>query len=154
MGTSVRMVAICLLWRAWASCVRRSSRSLSGCDLVDVLVDAFDAAELLDEANGSLLADAGDAGNVVGGVALEAFEVGHLLRLEAVVLADGRFVVDHGVALIGTQHEEAHVRPDELDHVAVQADDEGIDALLFGLRGRGCRARRRPRSRERGRWGC
>ena len=105
--------------------------------LVEVLVDVLDAAELLDQLRRRLLADAGHAGDVVRGVALEPLEVGHLLRLDAVALAGPLLVVDHGVALVGAEHEEVDAGLHQLGDVAVQGDDVGLEALLRRLAGQG-----------------
>ena len=52
-------------------------RALGAGDLVDVLVDAVDRAELLQQLRRGLVADAGHALDVVAGVALQADVVGH-----------------------------------------------------------------------------
>ena len=89
-------------------------------DLADVGDDALDVAELRDEVRRGLLADAADAGDVVGRVAGEREVVDHLRgRGELPVLADLRLVVDlGGVAGVG-RTVELHAGADELRGVLV-----------------------------------
>ena len=79
-----------------------------------------------------LVADPGHARDVVGGVALEADEVGHERRGNAVAGLDalGRVDVDVGHAARREQH--ADVLADELERVAVVRDHARRDALLVG----------------------
>ena len=55
-------------------------------DLVDALQHLLQRAELLQQLGRGLLADPGDAGDVVGGVAAQAHQVGDQLRRDAVAL--------------------------------------------------------------------
>ncbi len=66
-------------------------------DLVDVLQHPLEGAELLQQLGGGLVADPGDAGDVVGGVALEPDQVGDQLRRHAVALDHPVAVIDLGV---------------------------------------------------------
>ena len=66
-------------------------------DLVDRLEHLLERAELLQELGRGLVADPGDAGDVVRGIALEADQVGHQLRRHAVALDHSFGVVDLGV---------------------------------------------------------
>ena len=70
---------------------------LLGRDLVDPGEHRVQAAELADELRRGLLTDPGDAGDVVGGVALERLVVDHLVGSEAESLVDPGDVVDDGV---------------------------------------------------------
>ena len=86
--------------------------------------DLVEVAVLRDEGTRLLGADAGHAGDVVGRVALEAVEVGHELRRDAVVQvidALGRHDGDVGQALAGGHH--VHVVGHELIHIAVTGDE-------------------------------
>ena len=72
--------------------------------VVDVLVDALQAAEFLYQRQGSLFPDARHAGNVIGGVAHQAFHLNQLGRGHAVLGADGLLV--HGQRLpVGGQQD-------------------------------------------------
>src|SRR3989442_14863735 len=53
-------------------------------DRVDVIEHRFHGSEMLDELDGRLLTDAGDAGDVIGRVAFEGFWVRGLLGQDAV----------------------------------------------------------------------
>ena len=55
-------------------------------ELVDMLVEPFQAAVRLQKLRGGLLADTGHAGDVVGRIALQAKVVGHLLGTDAVAI--------------------------------------------------------------------
>ena len=57
----------------------------------------LEVAEALEQVAGRLVADAGDAGDVVGGVALEAVEVGDALGRDAVAVDHRLPVVELGV---------------------------------------------------------
>ena len=105
-------------------------------DGVDVVEHGLDRAELLDELHGCLLADAGDAGDVIGRIAFEGLEVRDLLGQDAVALEHVFGLgVDHGVALVGAVHPEVDLGCDELGDVAVHAHKVGVDALLRRLNG-------------------
>ena len=106
-------------------------------DLVQVGDGLFDGVELLQERRGRLVPDAGHAGDVVRGVALEPLEVNELSGLHAVALADALFVVNDGVGEAAAGGEHLDVRPDKLEGVGVAGDDEGLHSLLAGLPGQG-----------------
>ena len=94
-------------------------------DLVGVRDDLVEAAVLHDERGGLLGADARHAGDVVGGVALEAVEVRHELGRDAVVeVLDRRWVHDRHVrdALLGG--DDLHAVGGELVHVAVAGEQQ------------------------------
>ena len=110
---------------------------LLGLHLLQVLVEVLHAPELLHQLGRRLLADAGHAGDVVRGVTLEALEVGHLVRLDAVALAGPLLVVDDGVALVGAVHVDADAGPHELHDVAIQGHQVGLEALRRRLAGQG-----------------
>ena len=106
-------------------------------DLVEVLEELLDRAELADQVRRRLVAHALDARDVVAGVAAQRLEVGHERRREAPAFGGVRLVVDDGVTLIGPEHEQVQVRPDELNEVGVERDDPGLQPLG----GRACRDR-------------
>jgi hypothetical protein len=66
-------------------------------ELVHAIEERFDGPELLDELGRRLVAHAGNAGDVVGGVAPERLVVDQLDRLEAVALAHLVRPVENGV---------------------------------------------------------
>jgi len=98
-------------------------------------VHALDRLVRGDEPCRGLLADAGNAGNVVGGVALERLEVDNLVRPEAVAGHDLRFVVDHGVLKALAGGHDLRARRDELEGVEVTRQDERIEVQRLGLPG-------------------
>ena len=86
---------------------------------------------------GGLLADPGDAGDVVGGVALEPDQVGNRLRGHAPALDHRLAVVDLGLAdALGRRHHPDPVA-DQLVDVAVAGDDHHRDPAPLGLRREG-----------------
>ena len=102
-------------------------------DLVDVVEHALDRAELLEQLRGRLLADPGDAGDVVGGVALEPDQVGDELRRDPVALDHRLGVVDLRVGhAAGGRHHPDPVT-DQLVGVAVAGDDHHRDVLVARL---------------------
>ena len=101
-------------------------------DLVDVLEDLLERAELLQQLGGGLVADPGDAGDVVRGVALEADQVGDQLGRDAVALLDALGVVDLGVGDAARGGHHPHPVLDQLVDVAVAGDHHHLDALLAG----------------------
>ena len=97
---------------------------------IDVRVDALERAEAHEQVGRRLVADAGDARDVVRGVALEADEVGYETRRDAVARlhAVGRVDVHVGHAARREQH--ADVLGHQLEGVAVVGDHAGRDPLL------------------------
>ena len=87
----------------------------------------------LQQLGGGLLADPGNARDVVGGVALEPDQVGDQLRLDAVALDDAVAVVDLrvGDAARGRHHPDPVA--DQLIGVAVAGHDHHRDLALAGL---------------------
>ncbi len=105
---------------------------------LDIGEDLLERAELLQQLGGGLVADPGDAGDVVGGVAFEPDQVGYQLRRHPVALDHAVAVVDLG---LGDSPRGGH-HPDSVAHqlvdVAVAGDDHHRDPLLL------CAARQRP----------
>ena len=106
---------------------------LLGLDGVEVGVDALKRAELLQYGGRRLLADPGDARNVVGGITLERLEVDHLRRLEAISFAHPRGVVVHGLLDAAPGDHQRRVLADQLEHVQVARHDGRLDVLRLGL---------------------
>ena len=102
--------------------------------LLDVLEHVLERAVLRDELAGGLVPDAGDAGDVVGRVALEPDEVGDLLGPDPVARLDALGRVDVDVAHAARRHHQADVLRDELERVAVGRDDARLDPGLVGAR--------------------
>ena len=103
-----------------------------GRQLVDVLEHALDGLELLDQLGGGLVTDAGHAGDRVGRVALEADQIGDLLRRHAEAGGDSLRRVHVHVGDPSRSHHQADVLGDELERVAVGGDDAGGHARLVG----------------------
>ena len=104
-------------------------------DLVEVLDHALERAPLADQRLRALVADAADAGDVVGVVADEGLEVRDLLGLEAPAVTHPLRVVQDIISLIRPVHQHLHARLDELHHVVVECHDDGLDARRLRLRG-------------------
>ena len=109
--------------------------ALGARDLVDAGEHAFEVAELLQQVRGGLVADAGDAGDVVGRVALEADEVRDQLGRDAVAVDHGLAVVDLRVRDAAGRGHDPHAVVDELVRVAVARHDHDGDAALLRLLG-------------------
>ena len=107
--------------------------------VVEAVVDAVERAELLEEADGGLLADAGHSGNVVGGVALERLVVEHLVGPQAVPLLHPCLVVDDRRRNAHAGRQQAHVVVYQLQPVEVAGHDHRVDAGGGGLLRRACR---------------
>jgi len=100
-----------------------------------MLVYIVNRAELADELDGGLLADAGHAGDVIGLIAGQSLEVGDTFRADAVLLFDGGGVEKGGIAESppGFRVEDPDVGRDELHGIGVTGDDDGLDAPLRRL---------------------
>ena len=108
------------------------------CDLVDPREHLIEAAELADELRRGLLAHPGDAGDVVGRVALEGLVVDHLVGPQAEPLVDPGHVVHDGVLDAGTGRHQPHPRRHQLEHVEIDGDDRRLELLVaFELLGDG-----------------
>ena len=107
--------------------------ALGAGDLVDAGQHLLQRAELLQQLGRRLLADPGNAGDVVGGVAAQAHQVGDQLRRHAVALADGIAVVDLGLGDPARGAHHPHPLADQLVGVAVAGDDHHRDPLLARL---------------------
>ena len=102
-------------------------------DLLDVVEHALQRAELLQQLGRGLLADPGDAGDVVGGVAPQAHQVGDPIRRHPVALFDRGLVVDLGLGNPARGAHHPHSGRDQLVGVAVAGDDHHGDPLLARL---------------------
>ncbi len=100
-----------------------------GDDLLEAGERRIDGAELLDERLGALRADAGNAGDVVGGVALERLQFDQLRGLKAVVLADRGEVEALGVLYPTECGDHVNVVIHQLQQVAVAGDDDDLHPL-------------------------
>ncbi len=98
-------------------------------DLVEVLVDPVQRAELLEQAAGRLLADPRHAGDVVARVALEGLVVEHLVWAEAVSVHHLRLVVDDRRGDAHPRREQADVVVHELEPVEVARHDHRVHPL-------------------------
>jgi len=103
-------------------------------DRVEVLVDAIERAEFLDERLRALLADAGHPGNVVDGVAPDGHHVDHFFRRQTEGLLHALGVVQHLAAGVV----EADAVADELEEVLVARGYDDVVAAV--ARGAGQRA--------------
>ena len=92
----------------------------------EVLVHLLDAAELSDELDGGLLADALHAGDVVDAVAHQREHVGDLRGLDTPTLADLRLVVDDLLAGAAEHRQHPDTRADKLQQILVAGDDDDL----------------------------
>jgi hypothetical protein len=106
--------------------------ALRAADFVSALEQRLERAEGLQQLGGGLLADARNAGDVVGGVALQAVEVRDLLRRDAVALDHRGAVVELGLGDPTGGRHHGHQPPlvDQLERVAVAGHDRDGDPLL------------------------
>ena len=86
-----------------------------------------------DELRGGLLSHAGYAGNVVRRIALERFEIDHLIRAQPVALPDHLFVVDDGVLKTLARRHQLDPRRHELKRIEIARHDDRLESLRFGL---------------------
>ena len=106
-----------------------------GGDLVQVLVDTFDSAVLLEEWRSGLFPHSPHARDVVRGIPCQRFKINELLWLQSVSLTDAVFVVDPDVGRTAASQQHTHVRVDELKDVRVAGDDECGETLTRCLVG-------------------
>ena len=150
-ATSRWTVASCLETRASSACVEQVLFALGAFDLARCCASTLlERAVALDQLARGLVADAGNAGDVVGGVALQAVEVGDQLRRDAVAVDHRLAVVDLrlGDPARGRHHLDEAVGVDQLEGVAVAGDDHHRHraARRAARARRARRSRRRPRS--------
>ena len=107
--------------------------ALGAGDLVDRVEHRLERAELLKELSGGFVADPRDAGDVVGGIALEADQVGNQLGRHAVALNDSVRVVDLGVGDTARRRHDPRPVTDELVDVPVARDDHHGPPPRLGL---------------------
>ena len=109
-----------------------------GGQLVEVGEHAVEVAVLVDELGRSLLADARNTRQVVGGIAAQSGVLGILGRRHPGALLDAGLVVEGVVADPAPVVEHLHQRIlDELVGVAVAGDDDDLVALVPRTRGQG-----------------
>ncbi len=138
MSMSVMAVASRFEILASSACFGEVLLPLRAGDLVDVREHLLQDAVLLEQLGGGLVADPRDAGDVVGGVALEPDQVGDQLRRHPVALDHPVAVVDLRVGHPARGRHHPHPVLDQLVDVAVAGDDHHLDPLLAGaLRQRG-----------------
>ena len=102
-------------------------------DLVEARVETLQGGEVHEQLGGRLVTHAGDAGDVVRRVALERLEVDHLGRVEAIALVDaGRVVDDRRLDAQAGRH-ELGLLGDQLQHVQVARDDDGLQVAQLRL---------------------
>src|SRR5579885_2516733 len=111
---------------------RRAANS-AGRDFIEMRVQILEIAEFLDQGAGSLLADSGNALDVVDWVAGQGLNIDERARFNAEPLLD----LAHARALVAHRVPERAVRSDNLLEVLVGGDDDGLDALLGGPGGEG-----------------
>ncbi len=98
-------------------------------DLARALQERFEIAIFDDQLRGGLDADAGHAGDVVGGVARQRLNLDDLLRRHAELL--DHFGNPDAAVLHGIEHR--HLVGDELHQILVRGHDGGGGAALAGL---------------------
>ena len=98
-------------------------------DLVESREQRVEIAEVADQLRRGLLADAGDAGDVVGRVALERLVVDHLVRPQPEPLVDPRDVVHDRVLDAGPRRHQPDARGHELEHVEVDGHDRRLEVV-------------------------
>ena len=107
-------------------------------EVAGVSDEVFDGAVLLDEGFGGFFAEAGDAGDVVRGVAPEAEDVGNLRGVgDEPFFADGMGVDAFGVVSGAAGFVDEGAVGDQLCEVLVGGDHVGEEALGFGEAGDG-----------------
>ena len=148
-GMSRLAVASCLEIRASSACSVRFCLRLAPLISSTDVEHLLERPEALQQLGGGLVADPGDARDVVARVALEADEVGDQLRRDPVALDHALAVVDARVGDPAGGGHDPDAVVDELVGVAVAGDDHHRRPAAPRPRGRARRSRRsrrRPRS--------
>ena len=101
-------------------------------DLLDVGEDVLERPEGLQQLAGRLVADPGDARDVVRGVPLQAVEVGDRLGRDPVAVDHRLAVVDLGVGDAPGRRHHLDQAPlvDQLEHIAVPRHDHHLDGRI------------------------
>ncbi len=102
---------------------------------VEAGVDSLDRAELAHELGRRLLADAGDAWDVVRRVALEGLVLDHLVRPQLEALPDPGRVVEHGGVHALARRHEARVLGHDLQHVEIAGHNGRVQAARVEIAG-------------------
>ena len=100
---------------------------LLGRHLVDAGEETVQATELADEPGCRLLPHAGDARDVVTGIALERLVIDHLVRPQTEALIDPGDVVHDRVLDARACRHQPDPRRDELEHVEIDRDDRRLE---------------------------
>ena len=110
-----------------------------GLDVRELSVEGIDAAVLLDEVHGGLLPDAGDAGDVVGGVPHQGLEVDHVDGVKAVLVPEGLrgHVLGGGLAHPGGDQLHFGMVRDELQGVLVSRHHHAVPVPGLAFAGDG-----------------
>ena len=101
-------------------------------------VNPVEVAELLEQLDGGLVADALDPGYVVRGVAdqrLVADKLGGLARISP----DTPLIVDHGIGKAAPGRHDSYTRRYHLQHIVVARHNQRVDAFCSSLPCSGCR---------------
>ncbi len=98
-------------------------------DLVQPREQRIQRLEVPDQLRRGLLADARDARDVVGRVALQGLVVDHLVGSQPEPLVDLRDVVHHGVLDAGPRRHQPDPWRHELEHVEVHRDDRRLEVV-------------------------
>ena len=102
-------------------------------DLVEPREEGLERAEVDKQLGRGLVAHARDARDVVGRIALQRLEVDHLVGVKAVPLVDASGVVDDGRLDPEASRHELRPLRDELQHVQVAGDDDGLQVAQLRL---------------------
>ena len=98
-------------------------------DVVEAAEELVERSEVADQLRRGLLADPGDARDVVGRIALQRLVVDHLVGPQPESLVDLRDVVDHRVVDARPRRHQPDPRGDELEHVEVDGDDRRLEVV-------------------------
>ena len=138
-GTSRSTVARRLETRAFSACSSRFSLRFAPLISATWASTSSRRAEALDQLGGGLVADPGNPGDVVGGVALEAVEVRDQRGRDPVAVEHRLVVVELGLGdpPRGGHHLDEPALVDQLEDVAVAGDDHHSHRGIGGDRARG-----------------
>ena len=101
-------------------------------DVLGFFENFFKRAVLLEEFNGRFFADAGNAGQIIAGVAAKAFIVGNLRWRNAEFLRHCHLVHHHDVRHSGLEDVNGDIVVDELQKIAVLGVDDDLMTSFAG----------------------
>ena len=95
-------------------------------------IHSIQTAEFRQQLLGGLGSDTADAGNIVGGIPHQGFQVNQLLRLKTVFLPEPFLGIQgrRGLARLGNYQLDVDIFVNQLQRIPVAGDDNALPSLI------------------------